>query len=229
MRLSTRSVPARWIPTILLLAWSIGSAPAAGQYTLSLPSGDSLRFGEPRLREMLEESRRLRTILEEDPEVLYYMGSGPEVSAASPAPSYPWNAVRVVNDSVARVATPANYREAERAYVNYAVEKMRLVREVPPAASCDTAVARETRLVGAWIDGWILARTLYGGPPLPPLDALAFAREAEHLSPLLVRLGDTELGTCAESWSRSHPEAMEAFEAWYRERELGAGSAAGGS
>lgn len=216
-------------PIFLLLASVLWSAPVRGQYALSLPSGDSLAFDETTLRRMLDRSRELRRILEEDPDVGYYMGSGPRVAEDSVGPAYPWNAVRVVNDSVAQVATPANYREAERAYVNYAVEKMRLVREEPPAASCDTAVARESRLVEAWIDGWILARTLYGGPAMPSLDALAFAREAGHLSPLLIRLGDTEIGECGARWREDHPEAVEAFEAWYRDHRPGTdGDADGG-
>lgn len=225
MRESLRSVASvfPWpAPAFLLLASVLPPVSASAQHTLSLPSGDSLRFEEARLRQMLEESRELRRILVEDPDVGYYMGSGPEVSGSSVEPSYPWNAVRVVDDSVARIGTPANYREAERAYVNYAVEKMRLVREAPPAVSCDTAVARETRLVGSWIDGWILARTLYGGPALAPLDALVFAREAGHLAPLLVRLGDTEIGSCAGTWRENHPEEMAAFGAWYREHRPGA-------
>lgn len=216
--------PFRPAPTLvaLLLLTVIAAVPTSAQYTLSLPPGDTLTFEESTLQEMLGESRELRRILEEDPDVLYYMGSGPEVTASSPEASYPWNAVRVVNDSVARVATPANYRESERAYVNYAVEKMRHLREKPPTASCDTAVEREVQLVEGWIDGWILARTLYGGPAFPTLDALAFARDEGHLAPLLVRLGNTGIGACVEAWRRAHPEEVAAFEAWYRASHPGA-------
>lgn len=213
--------PSPALPGLLLLT-AVAAAPVSAQYTVSLPPGDTLRFEETALQGMLEESRELRRILEEDPDVLYYMGSGPEVTASSPEASYPWNAVRVVNDSVARVATPANYRESERAYVNYAVEKMRHLREAPPTASCDTAVEREVRLVEGWIDGWILARTLYGGPAFPTLDALAFARDEGHLAPLLVRLGNVGIGACAEAWRQAHPEEVAAFEAWYRASHPGA-------
>lgn len=222
MRVPTE--PCRPWPTLtgLLFLTVIAAVPASAQHSLSLPPGDTLTFEESTLQEMLGESRELRRILEEDPDVLYYMGSGPEVTASSPEASYPWNAVRVVNDSVARVATPANYRESERAYVNYAVEKMRHLLEKPPAASCDTAVEREVRLVDGWIDGWILARTLYGGPAFPTLDALAFARDEGHLAPLLVKLGNTGIGACAEAWRRAHPEEVAAFEAWYRASHPGA-------
>lgn len=163
---------------------------------------------------MLRESRRLRSILEEDPDVLYYIGSGPTVTVESPGSAYPWEAVLVRNDSVARVAFPANYREADRAYYNYAVRKMEMIRSLGPTVRCSDAVEREAELASAFTDGWIVARTLFGGPAFAALDAFAFAREAGHLPAMIVSLGNDALGGCLDRWRDEHPEEMEAYRSW---------------
>lgn len=203
------------------LLWAAGTSTpgrAAAQegasHTFRTPSGPSLTLPGDSVRQMLERTRRLAEILEEDPDVLYYLGTGPEVSADAPGPAYPWRAVTVQNDSVARVEVPANYREARRAYYNYAVRKMEAVRSTSPATSCSTAVEREVGLVSAFVEGWIVTRTLYGGPAFAPLDAFVFARREGHLPALLVALGNTALGGCVDRWKRDHPQAMEAYRRW---------------
>ncbi len=193
---------------------SLPDRPAEGQYTLRAPSGDSLVVDSAAVQEMLRESRRLRSILEEDPDVLYYIGSGPTVTAESPEPAYPWQAVLVRNDSVARVAFPANYREADRAYYNYAVRKMEMIRSRGPAVRCSVTVEREVELASAFTDGWIVARALFGGPAFAPLDAFAFAREAGHLPAMIVALDNDALGGCRDRWRGEHPDEMEAYRAW---------------
>lgn len=216
----------------------LGARPAVGQarpdsagssdsteYTLTAPSGQTLTFGKDAVRDMLDRTRRLGEIVERDPDVLYYVGSGPEVGLADPGPAHPWNAVRVQSDSVARVAVPGNYRESRRAYFNYAVELMERVREDAPAARCSTAVAREVEAVSAFVDGWLVTRFLYGGPAYAPLDALPFARAADHLEAMVVAAGDTRVEGCLDDWRREHPERMEAYRRW-RDRvfpEVGAG------
>lgn len=169
------------------------------------------------VRDMLRESRRLRTVLEEDPRVLYYVGSGPAVTDEEPGSAYPWRAVRVQNDSVARVAFPANYREADRGYFNYAVRKMEMIRSAPPAVACSVSVEREVELTSVFTDGWVVARTLFGGPAFAPLDAFAFARAAGHLPAMVVALGNDALGGCLDEWRSGHPEAMEAYRRWRAE------------
>lgn len=187
------------------------------QFVLQAPSGETLTYDSARVQDMLERSRRLREILELDPDVIYYVGSGPVASVDSPASAFPWNAVRPRADSAARVAFPANYREARRAYYNYAVKKMELIRSSAPTSDCSVAVEREVASMSAWVDGWVVARTLYGGPAFGPLDAFAFAREAGHLGAMLVALEDTEIAGCLNRWRREHPEAMEAYDRWRRE------------
>jgi hypothetical protein len=173
-----------------------------------------MEFRVPSLRDMIERTRRLERILEDDPDVLYYIGTGPRASDSVPAPAYPWNVVRVRNDSVAEVAVPRNYREARRGYYNYAVRMMRQVREAGPAEGCDDAVEREADLVSVFLDGWIVTRTLYGGPALPAVDAMVFAREAGHLPAMLVALRDAEIRDCADRWASDHPEDMESYRRW---------------
>lgn len=212
------------VPTgVLLLALLpclLDPLPAAAQ-----SSGDSVRvlrafegrsatFETATLRDMLERTRRLGRILEQDPDVLYYIGTGSTASDSVPASAYPWNVVRVRNDSVAEVAVPRNYREARRGYYNYAVRKMRRVRESPPAAGCDMAVEREADLVSAFLDGWIVTRTLYGGPGLAAVDAMVFARREGHLPAMVVALRDAEIRGCVDRWTGTHPDAMEAYRRW---------------
>lgn len=197
--------------------------PLTGQYTIEAPSGRSLSYDSVAIRDMLERSRRLEKILQQDPEVIYYVGAGDPVSEDSAAPAYPWRAVTVRSDSAARVATPGNYREARRAYYNYAVKRMERVRSGEPPPGCSAAVEEEVGRVSAFVDGWIVARTLYGGPAFAPLDLFAFAREAGHLPALVVELEDTALSDrCLGRWREDHADAIEAYRGW-RQEEFDAG------
>lgn len=198
--------------------------PAAAQdYFVASPAGDSIGFELAGLRAMLEQARILYDDLVEDPRVLYVLGFGPPATADDPGPAYPWNAVIPTSDSTVNVVTPGNLREADRAYHNYAVMRMREVRGEDPDDPCDDLVDREQAVLSSFIDGWILARTLFGGPPYAPLDELAFARPAGHLPALLAARGDASVGACAATWAEDHPEAVEAYLAWRGEAfpELG--------
>lgn len=227
---SRGSAATRPTAAVLLLAVAAAAPTAAGaqdrpdRYTLRVPGGPSLSLAADSVEQMLRRTRRLGTILEEDPDVLYYVGTGSDVDASEPAPAYPWNAVRAESDSTARVRIPANYREARRAYYAYAVRVMEAIRGSPPAARCGESVQRETDAVSAFVDGWIVARTLYGGPAFPPLDALVFARDAGHLQAMLVDLGGSRLGGCARRWTRQNPGAVEAYRAWREDFRDGSGA-----
>ncbi len=217
-RRSARPVPAL-AAFLLSLFLAAGLLPGSleAQYSIRAPSGQALAFDTVSVRDMLERSRRLRSILEEDPAVVYYVGSGPPVEADAPAAAYPWNVVTVRNDTAVRVATPGNYREANRAYDNYAVVRMEWIRSGQPTGSCDAAVERKAEQLSAFVDGWIVSRTLYGGPAFGPLDLFAFAREAGHLPALVVALEDTAVSEpCRSRWRERHGEAMEAFRTWRR-------------
>ena len=139
---------------------------------------------------MLDTARALWADLEEDPRVAYITPAGnpagrETVSLENPEASYPWNVIQVVDDSVVDVMRlPANLREADRAYYNYAVQRMRVVRGADPDVSCDSLLALEEKVVGSFIDGWILSRTLFGGPAFAPIDELMVARRAGLLRPL---------------------------------------------
>lgn len=224
-------MPRRPLPLLAALAAAAVLAlpgPVRGQYVLEAPSGSTLTYDSARVGDMLERSRRLRKILEDDPDVIYYVGSGPAATIDSPASAYPWSAVRPRGDSAARVDFPANYREASRAYFNYAVKKMEQKRSRPSAPDCAEFVEREVAAVSAWVDGWIVARALFGGPAFAPLDAFAFAREAGYLPAMLVALDDSAIAQCLEVWRRDHPEMLEAYRMWRRQTfEAGAQGDAG--
>lgn len=191
------------------------------QRTLAL-RGDTLTFTEAALRTMLDTTRTLRRDLEEDPRILYFTGTGSSVSVEEPRAAYPWNAVDVLADSVATIRTPGNLREADRAYANYAVLRMKNVRR-DPDVSCDSLFARELRAVSVFVDGWIISRTLFGGPPYAPLDALAFARDDGVLPGLVAAHEDPQLGGCLSVWTAGHAEALADYRRW-RERTEGAAS-----
>lgn len=199
----------------LLLAAAFLPAPLAGQHAIEAPSGRTLAFDSASVRDMLQRTRRLRSILEQDPAVIYYVGAGDPVPADSPAAAYPWNRVTVRSDSAVRVATPGNYREAGRAYQNYAVVRMEWLRSGGPAASCAASVEGEVERISAFVDGWIVSRVLYGGPSFPALDVFAFARDAGHLPALVVELGDTTLSErCRARWRERNADAVEAYRTW---------------
>lgn len=197
-------------------------APADAQYALGAPSGAELVVPIETVREMLDSTRALYKDLEEDPRVLYRIDVGPSVPEKTPDGAFPWNRVEVNSDSVATILTPGNLREADRAYFNYAVMRMRVVRGEDPDVSCDSLMDFEERVVSSFTDGWIVARSLFGSVPFAPLDEFAFARDAGHLRGLIAARKDRQLGACADRWSEEHAEAVEAFRAWRREEFLAA-------
>ena len=196
---------------------------AAAQYTVRAENGDTAQFESAALRAMLDTARALYADLEEDPRVAYmtpvgFPGSRVTVSPEDPEASYPWNVVTVLSDSTVDVRPmPANFREADRAYYNYVVQRMRVVRGTDPDVPCDSLLALEEKAVGSFADGWILSRTLFGGPAFGPLDELVFARKAGLLRALLARRNDRQLGACAGEWAEENLEKVAAYEAWQRE------------
>jgi len=197
------------------IACLLVSVPLPAQYRVVSPSGDTITVETDVVREMLDSTRALRRDLEEDPRVLYAIGYGDGATDADPEPAWPWNAIEVVSDSVVEVITPGNLREADRAFASYSVMRMRIVRSRDPDAECDSIVEWETAAVSSFIDGWIVARTLFGGPPFGPLDALAFARLDGHLPALIVDVGNRQIGACAGEWAESHPAAVHAYRSWH--------------
>lgn len=200
---------------ISLLALVALPAAASGQYRVVSPAGDSITLETERVKVMLDTTRALRKDLEEDPRVMYVLGFGDRATERQEDPAWPWNAVTVQSDSVVQVITPGNLREGDRAYENYSVMRMRVIRGKDPDAPCDSLVAWEAEAVSSFVDGWIVARTLFGGPPYAPLDALAFARLDGHLPALIVDLGNRQIGACAGEWAESHPEAIDAYRTWH--------------
>lgn len=195
--------------------------PAGGsaQYVLTSPVGDSLVFEAADLRVMLDTARAMRTSIVEDPHVMYTEPyTRQPVSEESPDASYPWNVITVHSDStVDYLGLPANLREADRAYYNYAVKRMRVVRTEDPDVPCDSLLALEAAVVGSFVDGWVLSRTLFGGPAFAPLDELAFARQAGHLEALIAAKNDRQVGACAAEWAEANPARIEAYETWRSE------------
>ena len=197
-----------------LAAWAAMSPKAlSAQYSLTAPSGEVVEFERDRLLAMRERSVALWDELQEDPLVLYYTSYGPELEADDRARSYPWNAAEVVTDSLAAVITPGNLREADRAYYNYIVLRMNAVRQ-DPDVPCDEVVARELEALDGFVDGWVVARTLFGGPSYEPLDEFAFAREAGVLPGMMADLEDRQLGGCLAVWREANPEAVAAYRDW---------------
>jgi hypothetical protein len=210
---------ARRVLAALAAALVLGT-PVSGhaQYRLSAPSGAELSFESDSLLQMRDRSRALRLDLEEDPEVLYYTIFGRPLEVDATDAAYPWNAIDVVTDSLTAVVTPGNLREADRAYVNYAVLRMRAVRG-DPDVSCEEVVHREVEAVVGFVEGWIVARTLFGGPEFGPLDELAFAWSAGVLPGLIAEHADPQLGGCLAVWRGAHEDAIQAYRSW-REEEF---------
>ena len=199
------------------LAVAISPTASAGQYALTAPSGSVLEFDRDRLLDMRDRSAALRRDLEEDPRILYYTSYGRELRTEDRDEAYPWNVIDVVTDSIAAVVTPGNLREADRAYYNYVVHRMHAVRE-DPDVPCAEIVSREVQAIDAFVDGWIVARTLFGGPEYEPLDEFAFARDAGVLRGLIIAWSDRQLGGCLAVWGDANPGAVEEYRSWFRER-----------
>lgn len=204
----------------LLMATALVTTPqfAVAQYKLDSPSGDELVFHRDQVREMLDTTRALFQNLVEDPAVMYGTGVGTSVPEENPTDAYPWNAIEVRNDSVAVIQTPNNLREADRAYYNYAVLRMAEVRSGDPDATCAVLMEAEVRVVSSFVDGWIVARMLFGGPSFEPLDRLAFIRASGHLPAFVAVSDDPSLGVCAAEWAEENASEVAAYRTWFDER-----------
>ncbi len=211
---------------LLLAALVAVPQPATAQYKLDSPSGDELVFEREQVRAMLDTTRALFQWLEQDPAVLYATGVGTSVPEDNPTDAYPWNAIEVRNDSIAVILTPNNLREADRAYHNYAVLRMAEVRFGDPDAPCDDLMEAEVDVVSGFVDGWIVARMLFGGAAFEPLDRLAFIRAAGHLAAFVALNEDPSLGVCADEWAEEHTAGVAAFRAWHDEMYSGESVAA---
>ncbi len=211
------------LPVLLAPALSGAlSTPLSAQYRLTAPSGEVVEFEPDRLLEYRDRSDSLQTDLEEDPEVLYYTSFGPSLDESEARDAWPWNAIEVVTDSLAAIVMPGNLREAGRAYVSYAVLRMHAVRQDPDVA-CDELARRELAAIDGFVDGWIVARTLYGGPAFEPLDELAFAREAGVLMGLVLDRSDRQLAGCLSTSREKRVSEIEAYRTWRTERFLDGG------
>lgn len=208
---------------VLLGAAAPGTA--AAQQALTAPSGAELEVPRDTLLRMLEETRSYGKTLVEDPDVLYYTGFSSPVTESEPRTALPWNAIEVRSDSVARVATPGNLREADRAYRAYAVARMEAYRSRggDAGAPCGERVDREAEILEAFARGWTVSRIYYGAPPYPPLDEIAFLHRRGMLSAYLADRAPTRLRDCARQWAEEHADAVEAYRTW-RDEEFLSGS-----
>jgi hypothetical protein len=213
--------PATRAAVLSVALLGLPASPLCAQYRLEAPSGLALEFSSTEVRAMLDTTRALERILQEDPRVLYFTLIGPSVEADSADAAYPWNAVEVRTDSVATILTPGNLREADRAYYNYAVTQMQMVRELDPDVSCGELMDRELEAASAFVDGWLSSRLLFGGLPFTPLDEVVFAREQGQLAGMLAAKGDRQLGACVAEWIASHPGAVDEYRSWRDTRFLG--------
>lgn len=224
-----RSRPGGAGATVLLIALLSLPAVAPAQQPLRAPSGAELTFPRDTLVGLMQETRAYRDSLEQDPDILYYTGVASAVPADRPTAAYPWIAVEVQNDSVARIATPENLREANRAYFNYAVERMWAARDRsgggddPESGDCSRRMERERKVAEAFAKGWVVSRALYGAEAFPPLDELAFAWSEGHLEAFLAAHEPIQLAECAGQWKDEQPERMEAYREWRSNRFAGGG------
>lgn len=209
---------------MLLIALLSLPAAAPAQQPLRAPSGAELSLPEDTLVGLMGQTRAYRDSLEQDPDILYYTGVASAVPAERPTAAYPWIAVEVQSDSVARIATPENLREANRAYFNYAVERMWAERgrnggggDAEPE-DCPRRMERERKVAEAFVKGWIVSRALYGAESFPPLDEMAFAWREGHLEAFLATHEPLQLGECAGQWREGHSERVEAYRDWRSSR-----------
>ena len=207
---------------LVLLAGLVSAEAADAQYRLTAPSGRVIEFETDALLRFRDRSDSLMTDLVEDPLVLYYPSFGRDLDESEARDAWPWNAVEVVTDSSAAVVMPGNLREAGRAYESYAVLRMYAVRQDPDVA-CEVLMSREVEAVDGFIDGWIAARLLFGGPPYEPLDELAFAREAGVLPGLILDRSNRQLGGCLDVSRDRGAEDIDAYRVWRTQRYLSPG------
>lgn len=204
-------------------AWVLASALALGcgtarpelppPRTVIIHSGARIRPDETRLDSINAWFTREQDNISNDPSFMVDV-------KPSPGEVYPWTYLNYGKDSV-RVMLDQQYPDAAWPFEVYAhlhlMVRMGRQKEWLPEAPDATGFELERAILARVADVWLLARSVYGAAPYPPLDEIMYAHENDYLDAMIFTARPNDWAEARAKWAESHPDAMKRYREWFEQ------------
>ena len=142
------------------------------------------------------------------------------VSNNTIAESFPWEGMRVAEDSVF-VNQPLAGRDAQLVYQIYGhlhlMVEMGRQEEWLPEAPEAVGFELERAIVDRVADAWILGRTVFDTQPFAPMDELAYAKHFGYLDAFIFTARPGDFGSARTEWARANPGRTDEYREWFLE------------
>ncbi len=205
---------AAWVVAGILLAGCGSSRPELPPpRTVIIHSGARIHADKVRLDSINAWVNREEDNITNDPSFLIASqpGSG-EV--------YPWTNVEYAKDTV-RIQVDPKYPDAVIPFEIYAhlhlMVRMGRQAEWLPEAPDATGFQLERAILARVADSWLLARSVYGVAPYPPLDEIMYAHENGYLDAMIFTARPNDFAEARTAWAKQHPDGAQRYREWFEQ------------
>lgn len=140
------------------------------------------------------------------------------ISNPASHPIYPWQHMRISNDTVAVLFYPG-VPETQLPFQIYGhlhlMAKMGRLAEFLPDAAHATGFDLERAILSKVADVWLLARTVYDTAPYEPLDELIYAKEAGYLDAFIFTARPDAFANARAKWAEQNPGRSKEYRTWF--------------
>ncbi len=140
------------------------------------------------------------------------------ISQPNASDVYPWEGLRISNDSV-WVQLPLAGNDASLVYNIYGhlhlMVAMGRQEEWLPEAPEAEGFDLERAILQRCADAWILGRSVFDTQPFGPMDELAYASDGGFLDAFIFTARPDEFAAARSDWVRANPEEMERYRDWF--------------
>ena len=209
-------------PKILVRTGILGGLALCGACSAATPevppprpiivhSGARIRADHDRMREINEWVTREQLNIVEDPSFMV-------VSMPVVEESFPWDGMRVSNDSVT-IGVPVAGRDGQLVYQIYGhlhlMVRMGRQEEWLPEAPDAVGYELERAIVSRVADAWILGRASFDTQPFTPLDEIAYAKDAGFLDAFIFTARPEDFAASRAEWARANPGEADRYREWF--------------
>lgn len=203
----------------ILGAIAFASACAAAAPTLPRPR-PIVNYQGARIRADYEEMQRINEWVTREQANIVNDPSFWVVSNNSIAETFPWEGMRLAEDSVI-INQPLGARDGQLVYQIYGhlhlMVQMGRQEEWLPEAPDATGYELERAITARTADAWILGRTVFDTQPFGPLDELAYAKHFGYLDSFIFTARPDEFGAARARWVRENPGRVDEYREWFLE------------
>lgn len=204
-------------PLVFFLLTVSTAACASGPASVPPPrpivntSGVRIQADRERMNEVNEWVVREQRNIVEDPSFWV-------IASATVEPVYPWEGMRISNDSVTvqvNVAAPDSrlvYEIYGHLHLMAAIGRQ---EEWLPEAPTAEGYELERAIMVRCADAWTLGRTVFDTAPYDPLDELIYAYDAGFLDAFLFTARPEDFAEERTEWARENPDRSEEYRQWF--------------